>query len=99
MTAAALQDALLGDAALGQLLFDIEHAARLVAIIVRPLGPGHTAAACGSLAEAHQILIDRRAGIQVRYEFGGEAWWDTLLPTATGASRDRTQERPGQSVV
>lgn len=85
MMGAPLQDAILDDATLAQLLFDVEHAGELVAVVIRPLG-ARRAGPTGSptLETAHRALCERSASVQLRYRHGGEEWWDTLLPTPTG---------------
>jgi hypothetical protein len=72
---------------LGQLLFDIEHAAELVGISIKPLG--HVRAEPSSLPrgldEVHRALVTGTvAGVQLRYRHRGEEWWDTLSPTSNG---------------
>lgn len=81
MTGAPIQEAVLDDAALSQLLFDIEHAATLIAVVIRPLGARRAVAEQPSLADAYRALCERTASVQLRYRFRDEEWWDTLLPT------------------
>jgi hypothetical protein len=79
-----LQDVVLDDAALGQLVFDVEHAAQLIAVVIRPFGVRRAAMAPASLDEAYRALRQRTASVQLRYRFSGEEWWDTLLPLPSG---------------
>jgi hypothetical protein len=83
---APVHDAILDAAAVAQLVFDVEHAGELLGLTVKPAGARRAApAAVMSLAEAHRALIERSvAGIQLRYRFRGEEWWDTLLCAPTG---------------
>ncbi len=85
MMGAPLQDAILDDATLAQLLFDVEQAGELVGIVIRPLG-ARRAGPIGTptLETAHRALCERTASVQLRYRHGGEEWWDTLLPVSAG---------------
>jgi hypothetical protein len=80
-----LQDVLLDHAQLAQLALDLEHAAELLDVAIRPLG-ARRAAASGrpSLEAALRALCERTASVQLRYRYRGEEWWDTLLPTSAG---------------
>jgi hypothetical protein len=80
-----LSDVLLDDAQLAQLALDLEHAAELIDVAIRPLG-ARRAAASGrpSLAAAVRALTERTASVQLRYRYRGEEWWDTLLPAGVG---------------
>lgn len=82
MTGAPLQDALLDEPTLAQLLFDIEHAGQLIGVVIRPLGARRRVGASppATLEAARQALEEGTASVQLRYRFGGEEWWDTLLP-------------------
>jgi hypothetical protein len=82
------QQAILDDATLGQLFFDIAHAAELVAVIPKGVGARHAgelAATREALDEACRAFTARElAGLQLRYRFAGEEWWDTLTHTPAG---------------
>ena len=80
-----LSDVLLDDAQLAQLAFDVEHAAELLAVAIRPLG-ARRAAASGppTLEAALRALSERTASVQLRYRYRGEEWCDTLLPAGAG---------------
>ena len=82
------QDALLDDATVGQLFFDVAHAAELVAVIQKGTGARRAHEPAGTRAAldaAHQAFIAREiAGVQLRYRFNGEEWWDTLTHTERG---------------
>lgn len=84
MTGVPLQDAMLDAAALAQLVLDVEQAAELIAVMIRPLGARRATMAPASLGEAHRALRDRTASVQLRYRHAGEEWWDTLLPLPSG---------------
>ncbi len=80
-----VQEALLDEPTTRQLFFDIEHAAELIDVVYK--GPGARRAdpvpATPSLADAHRALASGHA-VQLRYRFGGEEWWDTLIGTEAG---------------
>lgn len=80
-----VHEALLDDATTRQLFFDIEQAAELVDIVYK--GPCARRAdpvpTTPSLADAHRALAKGHS-VQLRYRFGGEEWWDTLIRAATG---------------
>ena len=76
----------LDDAALAQLELDVELAAELIELVVKPLGARQAAPPGGwTLAEAHRALAARElAAVQLRYRFASDEWWDTLLRTRDG---------------
>jgi hypothetical protein len=80
-----LADVLLDDTELAQLAFDLEHAAELLDVAIRPLGARRLAAAGRpSLGAALRALSERTASVQLRYRYRGEEWWDTLFPAGAG---------------
>ncbi|WP_437585313.1 hypothetical protein [Sorangium sp. So ce1000] len=86
-----LQEAMLDEATLDQLFFDIVEVAELVSVSLKA-GPTARAgdlprAASGSdeLTLARRALGDGTAlGVQIRYRFAGAEWWDTLLRIPAG---------------
>jgi hypothetical protein len=82
-----IQEVLLDDATVAQLFFDIAHAAQLIAVIEKGVGARRADAVQdpAALDAAHAAFAARRIGaVQLRYQFGGEEWWDTLTHTAAG---------------
>jgi len=81
-------DAVLDEATVAQLFFDIAHAAELVGVSQKGHGARRAeepARPHGSLDAVYQAFVARRiAGVQLRYRIGGEEWWDTLTHTAHG---------------
>ncbi|WP_437707251.1 hypothetical protein WMF45_26305 [Sorangium sp. So ce448] len=86
-----LQEAVLDEATLDQLFFDLAEAAELVSVSLKA---GATARA-GDLPRAgsagDELALARRAlgdgtalGVQIRYRFAGSEWWDTLLRIPSG---------------
>lgn len=82
------QDALLDEKTVGQLFFDVAHAGELVAVIQKGTGARRAhepAATRAALDAAHQAFVAKEiAGVQLRYRFNGEEWWDTLTHTPRG---------------
>lgn len=65
-----------------RLFDDIARDAQLVAVLIK--GGAEVLAEGGgvSLSEAREKLRTRAVrGVQLRYRFGGEEWWDTLITT------------------
>ena len=83
-----LHQAMLDDATVDQLFFDIANAATLIAVLQRAAAGRRADAATSSpeaLDAARRAFAAREiAGVQLRYRFGGEEWWDTLLRTEHG---------------
>ncbi len=83
-----LQDAILDDTTVGQLVFDIAEAAELIAVLQKggPTRQAHGASSSpADLEAAHRALVAREiSGMQLRYRFAGEEWWDTLTRTEHG---------------
>lgn len=85
---APLQEVLLDEATVGQLFFDVRHAAEFVAVV----GKGPRERRASELSTTHDALDAAQAaflrrelaGVQLRYRFAGEEWWDTLTHTAGG---------------
>ena len=51
-------------------------------VLVKGAAEAHAGGA--GLAEAQRRLAEGARGIQIRYRWQGEAWWDTLVRTPTG---------------
>ena len=79
-----LYDVILDPETVAQLFFDVGHAAELLGITLKTAGARRSvhAATC-SLDEAYRALV-AGTGVQLRYRFGNEEWWDTLLHAPTG---------------
>lgn len=86
-----LQEAVIDEATLDQLFFDIAEVAELVSVSLK----GGATARAGDLSRAgsggDELALARRAlsdgtalGVQIRYRFAGSEWWDTLLRTPSG---------------
>jgi hypothetical protein len=80
-----LHNGLLDDGQLRRLLDDIEACARIIEIIPKRALREHVPGARLSLAQAREHLANRTlCGLQIRYEFEGAEWWDTLLLASGG---------------
>lgn len=87
-----LQRAVLGASELEDLFFDLEAAAELLGVTVKPSATGHALPGAPSLAEAHDLLVARQvAGVQIRYRYQDAEWWDTLLLDPGGVQLIRVQ--------
>jgi hypothetical protein len=79
-----IHDAILDDATVDQLFFDVAHTAQLIAVMEKP-GRGQAPATSEALWSAHRALRARSvSAVQLRYRFAGEEWWDTVLWTDAG---------------
>ena len=80
-----IHDTMLDDETVAQLFFDVAHAAELVEITIKAIGARAAAETQPSLDEAYRALVEGAiAGVQLRYRFAGEEWWDTLIRAPTG---------------
>lgn len=82
-----LHEALLDEATLDQLFFDIRHAAELIGVSFKGGLQGHAVEGNGEdlLSQARRALSERSiVGVQLRYVHGGREWWDTLMCTTEG---------------
>jgi len=70
---------------LNQLFEDVSQCTHLIEVIVKYGRHTQTPDANHTLAEAKQLLADGSArGIQLRYQYDGAQWWDTLMRTPAG---------------
>ena len=76
-------DVLLDDATVDALFLDVEVAAEFLGATTRATGALRAATDPVTLAEARAALATG-AAIQLRYQFAGEQWWDTLTATPAG---------------
>ncbi len=91
----ALNQAMLDADTLRQLFFDIEHAARLLAVSVKREGQQNAEFAPIPLAElCESLIVNSLVGAQLRYLHGGREWWDTLLATPIGTRLVRIDHGP-----
>lgn len=89
---ADLQDAVIDDATLDRLLFDLGACATVLEVRVKGAPAEH---ASGPVPELDRAVADLRAGrvlgVQIRYRFGGTDWCDTLLRVSGGIRIVRMQ--------
>jgi len=80
-----VHDAILDDATVDQLFFDIAHTTELIAVAAKPAHGLAPQPAADALWSAHRALQAHRiSAVQLRYRFAGEEWWDTVMWTAAG---------------
>ncbi len=61
------------------LFTDLEACTEILAVIPKA-GPGYTAPKTISLTEGQHLLISEQIrGLQIRYTYDGDEWWDTLI--------------------
>ena len=87
-----LHEALLDDATLSQLFFDLEAAAQVIDVRLKTRPGAHADGETVSLESARHALASGAAiGAQIRYLHGNTEWWDTLMRTAEGVRLIRIQ--------
>ncbi|HET6407737.1 MAG TPA: 4Fe-4S dicluster domain-containing protein [Chthoniobacteraceae bacterium] len=88
-----MSDAVLGSQELAALFGDYRACTSAVRIQLKS-GPGLVAPhASPTLDEAIELLLTRRVrGVQLRYEFSGSQWCDTLMPVDSGVRLVRVKE-------
>jgi hypothetical protein len=84
-----IHQAVLDATMLDQLFFDIEHGAEFLGAVTKGARNAFAAAGPGvaltSVADARAALLSgANVGVQLRYRFAEEEWWDTLLCTPAG---------------
>ncbi len=79
---ATLTTAVLDEATLAALFADI--AALTTVDEVQVKGAATAYAGAAGLADGQRLLAAGARGLQIRYRWNGEAWWDTLIRTPAG---------------
>lgn len=93
-----LHEGLLDDATLDALFADIECAAELLGVSVKGGAKTMADESVASLAHARELLrAGTVRGVQLRYQFQGAQWWDTLLRTQNGVRLVRVRHDPSQA--
>ena len=79
-----LQQSILDSDTLKQLFVDLESCTEITEIIPKASAEGYVQETSElTLAEAQALLyLKKIRGLQVRYNYQGSQWWDTLLPDA-----------------
>jgi hypothetical protein len=92
----ALQDALLDAELLAALFRDLSVLAKIDEVLLKGGARSHASERSVSLEEALEALEHGRAmGVQIRYRYEGNPWWDTLLRTPQGIRLVRIQPPTG----
>ena len=82
---AELQQALLDSPTLNQLFSDIASETTFIGALLKGAATSEAADQFVSLEAAKDALISGTVrGVQLRYQFAQEEWWDTLLSTPQG---------------
>lgn len=81
-----LQQSVLDAATLRQLFADLAACTEITEIIPKQAAEGYVPEHSSlTLDEARAMLLGRRIrGLQIRYNYQGSQWWDTLLPAPGG---------------
>jgi len=81
------------EAALGALFLDISVASRVVEVRVKGSPERYASPADGGFEAASRAFVERRiAGLQIRYEYRGKVWCDTLMRRDGGVRLVRIRE-------
>ncbi|NMO14902.1 hypothetical protein HPC49_05960 [Pyxidicoccus fallax] len=81
----SLQQAVLDAATLARLVSDIEGLTLVDEVLLKGGGASMASTQRSTLAEAVDALQRGQVvGVQVRYRYQGQAWWDTLLRAPQG---------------
>jgi hypothetical protein len=81
----SLQEAVLDAATLARLVSDIQGLAVVDEVLLKGGGAAMASTQRRTLAEAVDALQQGQVmGVQVRYRYQGQAWWDTLLRVPQG---------------
>ncbi|NWK56716.1 hypothetical protein HW115_13920 [Verrucomicrobiaceae bacterium N1E253] len=79
-----LQQSVLDPETLSQLFSDLSELTEVLEVIPKAAAQGYVPE-CGTLTleEGRALLLSGRVrGLQIRYQYQGSQWWDTLLPDA-----------------
>jgi hypothetical protein len=94
---------MLDEQTLGQLVFDVGHAAELIGLVCKAAGARRgqeVALTADALGRAHHAFTARElVAIQVRYRFGGEEWWDTVTRIDRGIQLIRISHTRARSAT
>ena len=90
-----LQDAVLNDTQLEQLFCDYRRCIRVLQIVVKQGGGRVGDESSPSLEEAEHLVRERKVrGLQIRYAYEDDLWWDTLMPVPSGIRLVRILHSP-----
>jgi hypothetical protein len=89
---AEVQEAILDDATVRQLFFDLSQLAEVVEVRLKATEQAYATHAAPTLEAARQAVSTREAlAVQLRYRFGNAEWIDTLVRVETGFRLVRVQ--------
>jgi hypothetical protein len=85
-----LQQALLDGDMLEQLFADISRCTQVIEVIAKPASTAFAVPRQLTLAQAADLLAQKKVrGVQIRYLYREEMWWDTLMVTGQGVRLTR----------
>lgn len=81
-----LQQSVLDPATLEQLFADLAACTEITEIIPKAAAEGYVPEHSAiTLKDARELLLAKKIrGLQIRYNYQGSQWWDTLLPAPGG---------------
>lgn len=89
---AAVQEAVLDDATLRQLFFDLSQLAEVLEVRLKAAERAYATHSVPTLEAARQAVSTREAlAVQLRYRYGNAEWIDTLVRVETGFRLVRVQ--------
>ena len=91
---APIQDAMLDDATVGQLFFDVENASEGVEVFVKGGAVERATDRPFALSEARALFMSSVVhAVQLRYRYRGSEWWDTLIRQPQGVRLVRIEQK------
>lgn len=80
-----LHEAVLDDATLDELFADVANCTQISEVIAKHGTRQHTPDRSYTLDDARRMLLDGSVlGVQLRYTYEGDQWWDTLMRIPAG---------------
>lgn len=88
-----LQQVAVDDALLDALVADLSALTEILAVMPKAAAAGRVVPQNVSLGEGVQQLRDNNLrGLQIRYRYEGDEWWDTLMQTPNGIKLTRIKQ-------
>ncbi len=90
-----IQQAVLDASTVEQLFADIRACAQVIEVLAKFGSRQHVREEPLTLDDAQRLLLEKSVrGVQLRYRYDGDLWWDTLMRVEEGFRLTRL--RPGQ---
>ena len=89
-----LHQGLLDSGTLEQYFSDLRQCAQVLEVRAKYASRQYASEAALTAEQAFELLLHKRAaGVQIRYVFEGDLWWDTIIPVAGGRRLTRIRPR------